>query len=329
EMDANLTIPNGTLSNRCPRDTRITQVVFPLLYTGLFIVAVIFNILAGWIFFRIPATSTFIVYLKNIVAADLAIPFKIVTDARLGPWQLKAFVCRFSAVIFYTTMYISITLLGLISFDRYLKIVRPMGRSHLEDIKFAKIISAIVWLVLFSLSVPNMILTNKEITTESVKKCALLKSPLGLKWHEVINYICQVIFWGVFALMIVFYSILTKKVYESYARSKSKDNKAKRKAKGKVFIILAVFFTCFAPFHFCRVPYTLSQTGKVADCTIQRLLYSIKESTLWLSATNTCLDPFIYIFLCKSFREILLKSFKVRSKCVTLNTPPTTSCELS
>lgn len=45
----------------------VTAVVFPCLYSILFIAALILNSLAAWIFFSIPNTSTFVVFLKNVV----------------------------------------------------------------------------------------------------------------------------------------------------------------------------------------------------------------------------------------------------------------------
>lgn len=61
---------NSTLSNtsiKCVRDTSVTAVVFPCLYSILFVVALILNSLAAWIFFNIPSSSTFVVFLKNVV----------------------------------------------------------------------------------------------------------------------------------------------------------------------------------------------------------------------------------------------------------------------
>ncbi|XP_053842373.1 P2Y purinoceptor 12 isoform X2 [Vidua macroura] len=54
------------------------------------------------------------------------------------------------------------------------------------------------------------------------------------------------------------------------------------------------------------IPYTLSQTRDVFDCSAQNTLFYLKETTLWLTSLNACLDPFIYFFLCKSFRKSLL-----------------------
>ncbi|XP_064576648.1 P2Y purinoceptor 13 isoform X2 [Zonotrichia leucophrys gambelii] len=199
----------------CQRDTTVTHLLFPVLYTLIFLLGLLLNSLACWAFFHIPSTSTFIIYLKNILVSDfimtLMLPLKILTDSGLAPWQLKAFVCRFSAVIFYDTMYISIVLLGLIAFDRFLKIVRPFGKFWVQNLTSAKILASLVWLFFLVLSLPNMVLSNKAATPQSVRKCASLKSHLGLKWHEAVNYVCQFIFWTVLLLMLLFYTVIARK----------------------------------------------------------------------------------------------------------------------
>lgn len=317
----NATVTQGfNRSERCPRDTRITQLVFPVLYTVVFLAGVLLNAVALWVFLHIPSSSTFIVYLKNTLVADLimtlTLPFKILSDSHLAPWQLRAFVCRFSAVVFYETMYIGIMLLGLIAFDRFLKIIRPFGKYFVKKPVFAKTVSTLIWFLLFLISLPNMILNNKTATPSSVKKCASLKGPLGLKWHQVVNYICQFIFWSVFVLMLLFYVVIATKVYSSYRKLRSKDGKNNSRVKGKVFVVVAVFFVCFAPFHFARVPYTHSQTKRSADCRQENQLFVAKETTLFLAATNICMDPLIYIFLCKKFTE-RLPCMKGRKTTVT------------
>lgn len=311
---------NGTtpFPGPCYRDTRMAHVVFPVLYSIVFLAGLLLNGLAVLAFFQIPTTSSFVVYLKNILASDfvmtLMLPLKILTDSELGLWQLKAFVCRFSAVVFYDTMYISIVLLGLISLDRFLKIVRPFGKFWLQKVTSAKILSGFVWLFFFGLSLPNMILSNHEATPLSVKKCASLKNRLGLKWHEAVNYICQLAFWTSLLLILLCYVIIAQKIYKSYTKTQTTECKIKQKAKAKVFIIVAVFFICFAPFHFARIPYTLSQTGKSTDCIKQNQLFIAKESTLLLASANICMDPLIYILLCRQFvqRALCLKLQKSR-----------------
>ncbi|KAK5929460.1 hypothetical protein CgunFtcFv8_010689 [Champsocephalus gunnari] len=305
---------NNTLSNtsmKCVRDTSVTAVVFPCLYSILFIVALILNSLAAWIFFSIPSSSTFVVFLKNVVVADLlmtlTIPLRVLSDAGVGSLYLRAFHCRYSAVLFYITMYISILLLGLISLDRYLKIVRPFGKCVLQRVRVGQLLSAAIWVVMLALALPNVILSDRPPRGPGGRlKCTSMKSNAGMLWHAGFNYFCQVVFWGTLALMVVCYTFISKKVYESYKASKCRSQAASRRTKAKVYVVVGVFFICFAPFHFARVPYTLTQTGSMAShCKAQHALYIAKETTLWLSATNVCLDPLIYVFLCKVFRRRL------------------------
>ncbi|XP_068548052.1 P2Y purinoceptor 12 isoform X1 [Anas acuta] len=300
--------------NNCSSDNKISQVIFPLLYTLLFLVGLTMNGLATWIFFKISSKSNFIIFLKNTVISDilmiLTFPFKILSDAKLVPWVLRGFVCQVTQVIFYFTMYISIMFLGLITIDRYQKATSPFRTSTTKSLFGAKILSTAIWIAMFTLSLPNMILTNKEKTAVNVKKCALLKSDFGLVWHEIVNYICQFIFWVNLAVIVVCYMLISKELYKSYKRTRCTGKASKKNVNLKVFIIIAVFFICFVPFHFTRIPYTLSQTRDVFECSAQNTLFYLKETTLWLTSLNACLDPFIYFFLCKSFRKSLLDTLR-------------------
>ncbi|KAM6258349.1 P2Y purinoceptor 12 [Porphyrio hochstetteri] len=297
-------------NSTCTSDTKISQVIFPLLYTILFLVGIIMNSLAMWVFFKVPSKSNFIIFLKNIVISDffmiLTFPFKIFSDAKLVSWVLRGFVCQVTQVVFYFTMYISILFLGLITIDRYQKAASPFRTSTPRSLLGAKILSTAIWLSMFTLSLPNMILTSRKKTPKNVQKCALLKSEFGLVWHEIVNYICQLIFWVNLAIIAVCYMLISKELYKSYKRTRGTGKASKKTVTLKVFIIIAVFFICFVPFHFTRIPYTLSQTRDVFECSAKATLFYLKESTLWLTSLNACLDPFIYFFLCKSFRKSLL-----------------------
>lgn len=65
----------------CSRDNIVKTVVFPVLYSVLLMVGLLLNGVAMWVFFRIPSRSHFIIYLKNIVVADVIMtftfPFKV------------------------------------------------------------------------------------------------------------------------------------------------------------------------------------------------------------------------------------------------------------
>ncbi|ELW65164.1 P2Y purinoceptor 14 isoform X2 [Tupaia chinensis] len=296
---------------RCSQNAVITQQVIPMLYFLVFMAGILLNGVSGWIFFYVPSSKSFIVYLKNIVVADflmsLTFPFKILGDSGLGPWQMNVFVCRVSAVFFYVNMYVSIVFFGLISFDRYYKIVKPLLSSFVQSVSYSKLLSVVVWTLLLLLAIPNIILTNQSVKKAERIQCVELKNELGRKWHKASNYVFVGIFWIVFLLLIIFYTAITKKIFKSHLKSRRNSISVKKKSSRNIFSIVFVFFVCFVPYHIARIPYTQSQTEAHYSCHSKEILLYVKEFTLLLSAANVCLDPIIYFFLCQPFREILRK----------------------
>ncbi|XP_031229785.1 P2Y purinoceptor 14 isoform X2 [Mastomys coucha] len=302
----------------CSWNTLITRQIIPVLYTVVFITGILLNGISGWIFFYVPSSKSFIIYLKNIVVADflmgLTFPFKVLGDSGLGPWQVNVFVCRVSAVIFYVNMYVSIVFFGLISFDRYYKIVKPLLTSIVQSVNYSKVLSMLVWMLMLLLAVPNIILTNQSVKEVTKIQCMELKNDLGRKWHKASNYIFVSIFWIVFLLLIVFYTAITRKIFKSHLKSRKNSISVKRKSSRNIFSIVLVFVVCFVPYHIARIPYTKSQTEGHYSCQAKETLLYAKEFTLLLSAANVCLDPIIYFFLCQPFREVLNKKLRMSLK---------------
>lgn len=226
---------------------------------------------------------------------------------------LRVFVCRVSSVLFYLTMYMSILFFGLISIDRCRKTLQPFKGTNAGRLARRKLLSTAIWVFLLALCLPNVILTSK-VPSSPYFKCSDLKTDGGLRWHEVVNHVCQVVFWGNLVTVIICYALITRELYRSYARTKSRmaGKQSRRPMNANVFLVLAVFFVCFVPFHFARVPYTMSQTrGPLFHCRLKLFFFQLKESTLFLSSLNSLLDPLIYFFLCRSFRTTLFKALRL------------------
>lgn len=123
----------------------------------------------------------------------LTIPVTALSDAGVGSWRLRAFYCRYSAVLFYVTMYVSILLLGAISLDRYLKIVRPFGKCALHRVQVGQILSGLIWAAMLLLKFPNSLLSDQpppeNVTTFN---CIAMKSKAGEAWHIGSIRFCQV-----------------------------------------------------------------------------------------------------------------------------------------
>ncbi|XP_067364586.1 P2Y purinoceptor 13-like isoform X2 [Channa argus] len=289
------------------------QNIISVLSFLMFPVALLLNGMAAWVSLHLKSTSSFVVYLKHLVAADLILtlihPIEVVSDMHDVSSVLFVLSCRYFSTIFYSTQYTSITLLGFISLDRFFKIVTPKNKLVGQNLTFSKLTSGSIWLILLGgTALPNIILTNKAVpNTTAISSCMKLKGPAGLELHRIIVIYLNVLFWLISVLIVVCYICIANKVFQSFRKSGSNNNQGKRKIKLRVFLVVIVFFASFAPYHIVRIPYTFQQISysSKTDCSYLKGKFA-KEFTLWIATTNTCMDPLLYVFLCREFKEKLV-----------------------
>ncbi|KAM9811644.1 P2Y purinoceptor 14 [Syngnathus typhle] len=320
----------------------LTHGVLPWLYLLLCAAGVPLNGAAAWIFFRVPSDSALVVYLKNMAVADLLMlatfPFRVAAQLGLGGWRLHVVLCRYTSVLFYSSMYVGILFMGLISLERYVKVVRRPGGSasahFLQRVGAARLLALLAWSLLILCVLPNAVLTGgRPADRETSRHCMRLKSPLGVQWHRVSTFFSVGLFWLTLLVLAFCYSSITRRIYRSSrpqggggGGSRRHGDDVRRKSNRSIFCILAVFVICFVPYHVCRVPYTLSQMPASGFSRASRLLlFQAKEATLFLSAVNVCLDPVIYFLMCHRFRESLLAKLSRGDGSVSLTAAPSLS----
>ncbi|XP_058490374.1 P2Y purinoceptor 14 isoform X2 [Solea solea] len=284
-------------SNRSDFSSVFTHQVLPPLYFVICVVGLCLNGVSAWIFFRVPSDSGLVVYLKNMVVADLLMlatfPFKLATQLGLGGWRLHVVICRYTAVLFYSSM----SRLGGVS-----------ALHLLQSVVFARVLAFLTWSLLLLCVLPNVVLTSQPANEENSRHCMNLKTPLGKQWHKWSTFFNVSLFWVTLVVLAFCYTSIAHRVYQSYRRVRRNNSDVCRKSNRSIFSILVVFFVCFVPYHVCRLPYTLSQmSGSSFTWYTRFLLFQLKEGTLFLSALNVCLDPIIYVLMCRTFRESLLK----------------------
>ncbi|XP_041851148.1 P2Y purinoceptor 14-like [Melanotaenia boesemani] len=329
-------------SNQSDNSSFFTKQVLPPLYCIIFLVGLSLNVMASWIFFRVPGDSGLVVYLKNMAVADLLMlstfPFKVAADLDFGGWHLRMITCRYTGVLFYFSMYVGILFICFISLERYVKVVhhspsssspstcrsRLSGVSSLhfmQNATFARLFAIFTWGLLLLISLPNVMLTSLPADQQTNRSCMELKTPLGKQWHKMSTIFNVSLFWVTLLVLAYCYTSISRYVYKSYRRVQRDNSDVCRKSNRSIFSILAVFFICFVPYHVCRVPYTLSQMSATHFSSgAHFLLFQIKEGAIFLSALNVCLDPIIYFLMCRTFRESLLRKLSRRQRRRSLTT---------
>lgn len=149
------------------------QSLLAVLYTIIFILGLVGNLVALWVFFCVHSKKNSVrVFLINVAFADLllvvCLPFRILYHSQGNIWNLGPTLCKVVGNLFYMNMYISITLLGLISVDRYLKIHRMGVQTRLWSIKCSTALCALIWTMAFALTLVLLLSKNHSQTNRLV-----------------------------------------------------------------------------------------------------------------------------------------------------------------
>lgn len=131
------------------------QIPMAVLYSIIFVLGLVGNLVALWVFFCVHSKKNSVrVFLINVAFADLllvvCLPFRIVYHSQGNLWHLGPTLCKVVGNLFYMNMYISVTLLGLISVDRYLRIHHSsVAQSRLSPTRWSTALCALIWTVAF------------------------------------------------------------------------------------------------------------------------------------------------------------------------------------
>ncbi|XP_007899798.2 probable G-protein coupled receptor 34 [Callorhinchus milii] len=305
---------NATDGSNCTISEDFLIVLLPTAYSLIFLTGLTSNISALFIFLFIRGKKNSIqVYLINMAIADLlliiCLPFRIAYHANQNVWMLGKSFCGLVGNIFYMNMYISITLLGLISVDRYLKITRPLQHFKLQGVTGSSIICGVIWVISILVVIP-MVVNKKKDNSLDNSKCFHFRYRKNFRTY--INLIIVFGFWIVFFFLVLSYGKIARKLCKlGKERVGFSNNKIHRRAARKTFIVLFIFSVCFVPYHIFRFFYIAAQLQETS-CYWKNTVNKINEISLLFSAFNSCLDPIMYFLLSKRVRRTVLSLISER-----------------
>ncbi|CAK6959115.1 P2Y purinoceptor 8 [Scomber scombrus] len=302
-------LDNATLSMLQNVNVSIAMSVIYVIVTFINIVG---NGLSLWLLlFRTSPKTPSIIFMINLTFTDLAIgtalPFQIAYQLHGYHWVLGPNMCSVLTLVFYTNMYCSILTMMAISIDRYLGIVRPMLFRETRERKSIAVISCLLmWGLVLSVLYPLMTtdltfaIPELRITTcfDVLKKDML---PNKMAWATFVFSMVFVLFLFPFCVTIF--------CYVSVIRKLARDSKNAQKARAirLAFMVLLVFTLCFAPNNILLFAHT------VLKLFHGKSLYMAYKLSLCCSCLNSCLDPFIYYFASKEFRQKLRQIMNLHS----------------
>ncbi|NWS83525.1 GP171 protein, partial [Toxostoma redivivum] len=276
---------------------------FTYFYYLIFLVGIIGSCFALWAFTqKDQKQKSMSIYLINLLTADflltLSLPVKIIVDLGIAPWKLRIFHCQVTACCIYLNMYLSITFLGFVSMDRCLQLTHSSRLYRIQEPGFARTLSAVVWLMVLLITVPNMAIPIRHVPEGPGVGCIDFKTKLGRDWHVFTNFVCTAIFLHVSAVLLLALALVARRLWRRWPGAGGPE----RRALAQVLLVAGTHLLCFVPYHAVRVPYALSQGSAGAACALRRALFVAKECTLLLAVCNLCLDPLLFYHLSGAFR---------------------------
>ncbi|KAM6151707.1 putative G-protein coupled receptor 34 [Rhynchocyon petersi] len=296
-------------TTKCLMDEELLSNVLTTFYSVIFIVGLVGNIIALYVFLGIHRKRNSIqIYLLNVAIADLllifCLPFRIMYHINQNKWTLGVIFCKVVGILFYMNMYISIILLGFISLDRYIKINRSIPKRKAITTKQSIYICCIVWAVALAGFLTMIILTVKREGSNSTM-CFHYRDKHNAIGEAIFNFILVVMFWVIFLLIILSYIKISKNLLRiSKRRSKFPNSSKYATTARNSFIVLIIFTLCFVPYHTFRFIYISSQLNE-SPCHWKEIIHKTNEIMLVLSSFNSCLDPVMYFLMSSNIRKIM------------------------
>lgn len=289
-----------------------SSIIISVMYMIVTTINLVGNGLSMWILlFRTSPKTSSIIFMINLTLTDLALgaglPFQIAYQLQGYHWTLGRRMCSFLTLVFYTNMYCSILTMMAIGIDRYLGIVRPMQFRQARKRKSVAVVSCVLmWGLVLSVLYPLMTtdltfdIPELGITTcfDVLKKNML---PSQAAWAAFL--------FGMVFVLFLFPFCVTTFCYISVIRKLAKDSKTvqKERAIRLAVIVLLVFTLCFAPNNILLLIHT------VLRLFYERSVYMAYKLSLCFSCLNSCIDPFIYYFASKDFRQKLRQIMHLQS----------------
>lgn len=213
----------------------------------------------------------------------------------------------FLTLVFYTNMYCSILTMMAIGIDRYLGIVKPMiFRKNKRRKSIAVFSCLLMWGLVLGVLYPLMTTDlTFDIPELGITTCfdVLKKSML-----PTVGAWAAFLFTMVFVLFLLPFCV-TMFCYVSVIYKLSSDCKTVQKDRAirLAIVVLLVFVLCFAPNNI------LLLTHSILRLFYNKSLYMAYKLSLCFSCLNSCLDPFIYYFASKDFRQKLRQILNLHS----------------
>ncbi|XP_038671341.1 G-protein coupled receptor 55-like [Scyliorhinus canicula] len=268
-----------------------------------FILGLIINLAALWLLCnRLKKWMESTIYMTNLIVCDMfllfSLPLRIYANKENGKWHLGPIFCKFVESLYFVNTYGTILLIMLISLDRYIAIKHPFLARTLRSPKKAIIACIVMWVCIWSASIPNYIQSESQEQTEM---CFVDFSEF---WKTGIIPLTMEIIFLVSAITVMFCSVQIIRTLQRV--DEERDDMNMRTSMNVVYSNLATFLLCFTPYHVAMLLYLLAKQCFITEAYLAPLRIFLQISQC-LVTMNCCMDGMYYYSIIKDFWKSKIK----------------------
>ncbi|KAM9851005.1 G-protein coupled receptor 183 [Aulostomus maculatus] len=317
----NITLPSAESSpNQSSCDVFVYQkaavVLFPIFYSVVFIISVCGNSLVLFVICqRKQKFNSTSVYLVNLALSDslftLALPGRITYYILQYDWPFGDLLCRLTALLFFANTYAGIGFMTCISLDRYLAMVHPHRLQCLRSVKVVRRVCCLVW-ALISLQTAPLLFRSMLRKHQERRTCMEYFdfddsrfTPYLLLVACVVSFCCPLI------IILGCYAKINLKLREA-AKQNTVTGRSRRnhKANTIILLVLLTFIVCFSPYHLNVMQFMSRKIHHKPNCEELRGFKVSLQITVSLMNFNCCVDPVIYFFAIKTYKNRVMSLFR-------------------
>ncbi|KAM4012061.1 B2 bradykinin receptor-like [Anomaloglossus baeobatrachus] len=246
------------------------------------------------------------IYLGNMAVADLifvsGLPFWAIFISNRFAWPFGGFMCVAVNSLIQLNFYSSIYFLMMVSFDRYLALVKTMSVGRMRRPGCAKINCAIIWIFAVAVSLPKVVFRKVDfVPAFNATSCII--APPSESWNVATNIITNVVGFLIPLIVITFCTVQIIGVLRNNVMQQFKEINNEKKATWLVLSVLLVFVLCWLPFHIFTFIDTLDMLKVFENCAASVAIEIGNQISTYIAYSNSCINPLLYVMVGNHFRK--------------------------
>ncbi|XP_056399197.1 chemerin-like receptor 1 [Hyla sarda] len=296
--DKNYLLNENIVQDRNRTSSIYEDIALTVVYSVFCLLGIIGNGLVIWFgIFRIQKTVN-VIWFLSLALADFSFTFLLplnITQILLKYWAFETFTCKLTQLVLCINLIVSVLQITVISLDRCICVMLPVWCHNHRRPRLAFIIVLIIWIGSIALSLPFIVYSDIAEIHE-LMICTLkidesdwaMKTMLDLVLFFLLPFIIIVSCY----IVIVLYS-KKKRIFASSRPLKT------------IAAVIIAFFICWFPIRLFTLLLTFE--GRLFD--FYSVYYGFLITNL-LIVLNSCINPILYVFIGRDFKEKFWGSFQ-------------------